>query len=471
MQLHSDAIAPVILGTTGILFFAVLGRFAARRLGQPSVLGELVMGIVLGTAGYLLSIDFIEVLREGTVVFDIVGRMLSGEPLEQAAAHLLNTDYAHLVDILSGPDGQAYLKVAQTVDVFSRYGVIFMLFLVGLETSLTDLKKVGRDSTFVSLIGVIAPFALGIAVTRLLLPEISLKADLFIAATLVATSIGITARVLTDLDRQKTPSARVVLGAAVIDDVLGLILLAVITGIIVSGEVALTEIGFIVAMSTLFFVVAFVFGPTFLHATIALVRHLDIVEAKMFISFLFVMMLAWVANLIGLATIIGAFTAGVILHDGYFHYWGDVKEHRLCIRDLIAPLETILVPIFFVLMGIQVKLETFLDAHVVLIAVLLTTVAIVGKLVSGLGASRKKNRLAIGLGMMPRGEVGLIFASLGKSLGVLGDSLFSSIVIMIVVTTVITPPLLKFALLRREEQDLPGDDNGNGDSETGRGCQ
>lgn len=457
MQLHSDAIAPVILGTTGILFFAVIGRFAARRLGQPSVLGELVMGIVLGTVGYVLSIDFIEVLREGTVVFDIVGEMLAGETLQEAASHLLNTEYQHLVTILGGPDGQAYLKVAQTVDVFSRYGVIFMLFLVGLETSLTDLKRVGRDSTIVSLIGVIAPFGLGIIITRLFMPEISLKADLFIAATLVATSIGITARVLTDLDRQKTPSARVILGAAVIDDVLGLILLAVVTGIIVSGEVALGEIAFIIAMSTLFFVVAFVLGPYFLKGAIALVRRLDIVEAKMFISFLFVMLLAWVANLIGLATIIGAFTAGVILHDGYFRDWGAVKEHRLCIRDLIAPLETILVPIFFVLMGIQVKLETFLDTHVVMIAVLLTVVAIIGKLVSGLGASRNKNRLAIGLGMMPRGEVGLIFASLGKSLGVLSDSLFSSIVIMIVVTTVVTPPLLKYALLRREEDNVDGD--------------
>ncbi len=169
----------------------------------------------------------------------------------------------------------------------------------------------------------------------------------------------------------------------------------------------------------------------------------------MFISFLFVMMLAWLANLIGLATIIGAFTAGVILHDGYFRHWGEKNEQQIRIKDLIAPLETILVPIFFVLMGIQVKLEMFLDLNVLLTALLLIAIAVVGKLVSGLGANKKCNRLAVGIGMMPRGEVGLIFASLGKSLGVISDSLFSSIVIMVVFTTLVTPPLLKAAVRRK----------------------
>ncbi|MGD8783217.1 MAG: cation:proton antiporter [Thioalkalispiraceae bacterium] len=449
MQLHTDVIAPVILGTTGILFFAVVGRFTARYFNQPSVLGELLVGILIGVLGYTFSIDFIEILREGPIVFDIVGEVLSGDSLEHAATTMVNGDYSrHLLEILSGPHGQDYFKVAQAVDIFSRYGVIFMLFLIGLETSLADMRKVGRDSTLVATIGVVVPFALGVVLTLVLLPEIDLQVDLFIAATLVATSVGITARVLKDINRMQTRSARVILGAAVIDDVLGLIMLAIVTGIIVSGSVDLLEIGLIIVMSALFFAVAFYFGPYFLKYIIWLVRHLDLVEAKIFISFLFVMALAWIANLIGLATIIGAFTAGVILHDGYFHHWGDEGKQSLSIKDLIAPLETILVPIFFVLMGIQVKLETLLEPNVILIAVLLTVIAIVGKLVSGLGARRASNRLAIGIGMMPRGEVGLIFASLGKSLGVISDSLFSSIVIMVLVTTLITPPLLKFAVLR-----------------------
>jgi Kef-type K+ transport system membrane component KefB len=452
MQLHTDVIAPVILGTTGILFFAVLGRFIARRFNQPSVLGELLVGILIGVLGYIFSIDFIEILREGPVVFDIVGEILHGDSLEHAAASMVNGDYSlHLLEILSGPHGQDYFKVAQAVDIFSRYGVIFMLFLIGLETSVADMRKVGRDSTLVAIIGVAVPFALGVVMTLVLLPDIELQVDLFIAATLVATSVGITARVLKDIGRMQTRSAKVIVGAAVIDDVLGLIMLAIVTGIIVSGSVNIMEIGGIILMSGLFFMVAFYFGPHFLKYIIWLVRHLDIVEAKIFISFLFVMALAWIANLIGLATIIGAFTAGVILHDGYFRHWGDAGKHSLSIKDLIAPLETILVPIFFVLMGIQVKLETLLAPDVLLIAVLLTLIAIVGKMVSGLAARRGTNRLAIGIGMMPRGEVGLIFASLGKSLGVISDSLFSSIVIMVLVTTLITPPLLKFAILRCSE--------------------
>jgi len=450
MQLHTDVIAPVILGTTGILFFAVLGRFIARRFNQPSVLGELLVGILIGTLGYLFSVDFIEILREGQVVFDIVGKVLAGDTLQHAAAILVNSgeDRRYLLEILSGPHGEDYFKVAQAVDIFSRYGVIFMLFLIGLETSVTDLRKVGRDSTLVAILGVITPYVLGLVMTLMLLPGIELQVDLFIAATLVATSVGITARVLKDLDRLQSRTAKVIVGAAVIDDVLGLIMLAIVTGIIVSGSVDLVEIGTIILLSGLFFLVAFYFGPYFLNFIIWLVRHLDIIEAKIFISFLFVMALAWIANLIGLATIIGAFTAGVILHDGYFRHWGDSGKHSLSIKDLIAPLETILVPIFFVLMGIQVKLETLLDPNVILIAVLLTVIAIVGKLVAGLGARRGNNRLAIGIGMIPRGEVGLIFASLGKSLGVISDSLFSAIVIMVLITTLITPPLLKFALLR-----------------------
>ena len=176
----------------------------------------------------------------------------------------------------------------------------------------------------------------------------------------------------------------------------------------------------------------------------------------MFVSFLFVMVLAWFANLVGLATIVGAFAAGVILHDGYFLKWGDVREHKFSIRDLISPLEVILVPIFFVLMGIQVKLETFLDPHVIIMGFGLIVAAVIGKLLSGLGASRGSSRLAIGMGMVPRGEVGLIFASIGKSLGVFSDALFSALILMVIVTTLMTPPLLKISLNRipdrREDQ-------------------
>lgn len=452
-EVHADPIAPVILGVTGILFFAVLGRFAARKIGQPSVLGELLMGVLLGNIGYWFGSDFIQVLREGPAIFKMVDLALAGDTLEHAAISALGDESGQaILKILHGPGGPALTQVAHTVDVFSRYGVIFLLFLVGLETSLTELRSVGSSSTRVALIGVIMPFVLGFAMARLLMPELSLNVDLFVAATLGATSIGISARVLQDLGKLQAPESRVILGAAVIDDVLGLIMLAVVSGIIVSGGFELANMVKVILLATLFLVSAFALGPWFLHQTIRLIKRLDVVEAKMFISFLFVMTLAWFANLVGLATIVGAFAAGVILHDAYFEHWGSVKEHRVSIRDLIAPLEVILVPIFFVLMGVQVKLESFLDSHVLIMAGGLIVAAILGKLISGLGADKGLNRLAIGIGMMPRGEVGLIFASIGKSLDVISDALFSALVLMVITTTLVTPPLLKMTMGRAPQQ-------------------
>ena len=448
---HVDPIAPVILGVTGILFFAVIGRFAARKLGQPSVLGELIMGVILGNIGYWLGLELIAVLREGPAIFDIMERVMIGEALAPTAAEILGSQTApQLVAILQGANGGAILQVAHTVDVFSRYGVIFLLFLVGLETSLQEMRQVGGPSLRVAIIGVVAPFLLGFSAARLLMPELSLNVDLFVAATLGATSIGISARVLQDLDQTQSRESHIILGAAVIDDILGLVMLALVSGIIVSGGIALYTVFSTIGLVVLFLVAAFAVGPYFLNYTIGLVERLDIIEAKMFISFLFVMVLAWFANLVGLATIVGAFAAGVILHDGYFKAW-DKGGSKIKIKDLITPLEVILVPIFFVLMGIQVKLETFLDRHVIIMAGGLIAAAVIGKVLSGFGASKHTNRIAIGIGMMPRGEVGLIFAAIGKSLNVISDELFSALVLMVIVTTLLTPPLLKLSFKRRKK--------------------
>jgi len=456
MLMHEDPIAPVILGVTGILFFAVLGRFGARKLGQPSVLGELLMGVLLGNVAWLFGVDMILVLREGTSVFEILQQVMGGASVPEAAAQILGPETSgRLLHILTGPYGSQMLQVAQTVDVFSRYGVIFLLFLVGLETSVTEMRQVGGNSMRVAVVGVVLPFVLGFSAARLLMPELSLNVDLFVAATLGATSVGITARVLHDLGHQNSREAHVILGAAVMDDILGLVMLAIVSGIIVSGGVAVGNVMSIVALAAMFLAGALLGGPYFLDFTIKLVRRLDLVEAKMFISFLFVMVLAWFANLVGLATIVGAFTAGLILHDGYFKHWGNHKDHQFSIKDLIMPLEVILVPIFFVLMGIQVKLETFLNWHVVTMAGGLLVAAVVGKVVSGLATSKGIKGWAVGVGMMPRGEVGLIFASIGKSLGVISDALFSAVVLMVIVTTVATPPLLKLALGRAPDAAAP----------------
>ena len=444
---HSDPIAPVLLSVTGILFVALLGRFSARKLGLPSVLGELLMGILIGNLAYLLGFDLVMVLREGPAFFDTVKDLLHCDSVELACIHAMSMEKAeHLLALLRGPHGSELIQVAQTLDVFSRYGIIFLLFMVGLRTSVEEMRQVGTDSIRVALIGVLLPFALGFAASRLLIPDIALHTSLFLGAALGATSVGITVMVLQELKMDGTRVAHIILGAAIIDDILGLLLLSIVSGIVVTGGIEAGQILIVIVMTSMFLAGALYLGPWLLRFIIYLVRHLDLMEAKMFISFLFVMVLAWMANLAGLATIVGAFTAGLIMHDAYFRYWGDEREHTVCIKDLIMPLEVILVPIFFVLMGIQVKLETFLDGQVLILSAGLLAAAIIGKLLAGLGASRGNNRWAVGIGMLPRGEVGLIFAAIGKSLGVIDDALFSAIVLMVILTTLLAPPLLKRSL-------------------------
>ena len=444
---HSDPIAPVLLGVTGILFVALLGRFGARKLGLPSVLGELGMGILIGNIAYLIGFDLVVVLREGPAFFDAVKELLHCDATELACIHALGPDKAeHMLALLRGPHGGELIQVAQTLDVFSRYGIIFLLFMVGLRTSIDEMRQVGPDSLRVAVIGVLLPFVLGFASSRLLIPDITLHTSLFLGAALGATSVGISVMVLQEMKMESTRVARIILGAAVIDDILGLLLLSVVSGIVVTGGIELGQILVVIVMTTMFLAGAIYLGPWLLRLIIHMVRHLDLMEAKLFISFLFVMLLAWMANLAGLATIVGAFTAGLIMQDAYFRHWGHEREHTVCIKDLIMPLEVILVPIFFVLMGIQVKLESFLSWHVIILSTGLLAAAIVGKLLAGFGASRDNNRWAIGIGMLPRGEVGLIFAAIGKSLGVIDDALFSAIVLMVILTTLLAPPLLKARL-------------------------
>lgn len=445
---HGDPIAPVILGVTSILAFAVIGRVAARRLNQPTVLGELLMGIILGNLAWYLGIDLITVLREGPEIFDIVTETLAGYPVgEVTTTHFGSAKGAELLEIIEGPGGGEVMQVAHAVDIFSRYGIIFMIFMVGLGTNVREMTEVGADSVRVAIIGVVVPVLLGLGAEMLLRPDLPFGSRFFVAATLAATSIGITANVLTELGKIDTREAHIILGAAVGDDVLGLILLAIVSGIVVSGSVDVAEIIKVVTVSALFLSAAVYLGPAIVKLAARITQRLDIVEAKMFTSYLFVMVLAWMANLAGLATIIGAFAAGVVLQDSFFRHNHNTNGHReLSIRELIMPLEVILVPIFFILMGMQVKLEAFMSWPVVTLAAGLLIAAVVGKLVSGLGAKKPANRLAIGVGMLPRGEVGLVFAAIGRTLGVIDDAIFSAIVLMVILTTLAAPPWLKQAL-------------------------
>lgn len=440
---HADPAASIIFWVTIIFFFGILGRYIAKKLNLPGVLGELLMGVLLGNVCYFFGLQLAVVLREGSAIFSILSSVVSGTSLHAAvSAYIPDAHYASQVTAaLSGSNGTNLFEIAFAVDTFSRYGVIFLLFMVGLESSVAELKHTGRESLQVAIIGVVAPILLGLVVTFFLMPDASLAADLFVAATLSATSIGITARVLKDMKKLHTREAKTILGAAMIDDVLGLIILAIVSSIVIRGMIDMLVVSRVVVLAGVFFFGALWIGPWVLRKMVSMFHSFDSWEAKLFTAFLFLMGMAWLATLAQLATIIGAFVAGIIIHDGFF----DSSTHKteLTVQTLVAPFEAILAPIFFMLIGIQVKIETFFNWHVVLIACALILAAIIGKLLSGLGASAKDDRMLIGIGMLPRGEVGLVFASIGRTIGVISDDLFSAIILMVIVTTVVAPPWLK----------------------------
>lgn len=453
---HSDPVASVVLWVTLIFFFGVMGRYAAQMLNQPGVLGELLMGVFLGNLCYFFGVPLAIVLREGSEIFDIMGDVLAGSSVAKAVYSSMPTlpEAQKVTAVLKSSDGMNLIRVAYVVDSFSRYGVIFLLFMVGLETSIDEIKHTGKSSIRVALLGVVAPILLGFLVTLVLIPSASLKTDLFLAATLSATSVGITARVLKEMKKIRTREAKTILGAAMIDDVLGLVILAMVSSVVLTGIVEVTTLGRVMLQVVLFFAGALLMGPWLLRQMIRFFQFLEPWESKLAISFVFVMMLSWLATVVQLASIIGAFAAGLIIHDGFFdgHALEGGKRDKQ-IRELVAPLESLLAPLFFMLIGIQVKLEAFFDWHVILIALGLTVAAVLGKIVSGLGGSKKDDRLLIGIGMLPRGEVGIVFASIGRTLGVLSDDLFSAIILMVIITTFMAPPWLKQRYAKQQVTD------------------
>jgi len=450
---HTDPVASVVLWVTLIFFFGLMGRYAAQLLHQPGVLGELLMGVLLGNLCFFFGLPLAILLREGGAIFDIMGDVLSGSSIAQAVYTQLPNlpETEQITAVLKGSNSINLIRVAYVVDSFSRYGVIFLLFMVGLETSIDEIKHTGKESIRVALLGVFVPILLGFLVTLLLIPQGSLKTDLFLAATLAATSVGITARVLKEMNQLRTREAKTILGAAMIDDVLGLIILAIVSSVVLTGVIEVGVLVRVVMQVILFFAGVLLIGPWVLRRLVYVFRFLEPWESKLAISFVFVMTLSWLATLVQLASIIGAFAAGLIIHDGFFDGHALEGKRDKQIRDLVAPLESLLAPLFFMLIGIQVKLESFLDWHVLMIALGLTVAAVLGKLVSGLGAAKKDDRLLIGIGMLPRGEVGLVFASLGRTLGVLSDELFSAIILMVIITTFMAPPWMKARYAKQQK--------------------
>lgn len=413
-QGHGDSVSSLLLALAILLPSAKLAGLTVEKLGQPAVLGELLAGMVLGNLS------------------------------------------------LMGLHGLEYLKSDVAVEILASLGVILLLFEVGLESSLADLLKVGFSSLLVATIGVILPFGLGWLVSASILSGHSFYVHTFIGATLCATSVGITSRVLKDIGKIRSREAKIILGAAVIDDILGLIVLAIVSGMILGASsgaaFSVGSVVWLVAKVVIFLAGSLILGVFFIPHLFRQVAKAGIKGTLFSLSLSFCFLLSYLATLIDLAAIVGAFAAGLILEGIPFEKY--LREEERSLEDMLHPLSAFLVPLFFIQMGLKIDLSSLLRLDVLGLASALTAVAILGKQACGLGAlERNLNRLSIGVGMIPRGEVGLIFAGVGLTLSVGGEriideGIFAAILVMIMVTTLITPPLLQWSFGRADRSGI-----------------
>ncbi len=419
------------------LFFAIL-LFAAKiggvveKFGQPSVLGELAAGIVLSFFAFI-GFGFIEEIRQNSILLFL-----------------------------------------------AEFGAVLLLFKIGLESNIGKMTRVGFGAFFVAIIGVVVPFALGaFLVGPYLFPYVSFTAHLFIGASLVATSVGITASVFQNLNAIKSRACQIVLAAAVIDDVLGLLILAIVSAVASGNSVTLSYVSILAMKSFGFLIIAITFGNLFAKS---LSRLFSLIHTgtgmKFSLALIFALIYVYIAQIVGLAPIIGAFAAGLVLDavhfkdfnvsfatyelqkiqkkykklsshlDEYIH-----KAEHTHIERMISSMGLIFIPLFFTYTGLQIDFSSLLNPSLYVSAILLSIAAIFGKIISGYAAPGDwREKMLVGVSMIPRGEVGLIFASTGKALGVVTNELYSIIVLVIIITTGIAPILIKTIYSMKHKQ-------------------
>jgi len=383
-------IAELLLALIAIFVAAKVFGELAERIGQPAVLGELLGGVLIGVSGL------------------------------------------HLVD-----------PHDVTIHLLSELGVILLLFLIGLETDLRKLMQVGGSATAVAVVGVALPFLGGFAFGELL--GYRVMVSLFLGASLTATSVGITARVLSDLGHLKDDESQVILGAAVVDDIIGLVLLTLIGTLAQGGELTFLGVGRIILVAFGFVILAILIGSQLAPMLIRAIDRIEMSRGLLFSAIVFAFVLAWLADRVGSAIIIGSFAAGLVLartHRG--------KEIEREVHDIAQ----FFIPIFFVVVGAAVDLRSINpfdpNARTFLwIGLGLTVVGIIGKVAAGFVVWKKGlERTVIGVGMIPRGEVGLIFATIGLSSKLINSGLYSAVALMVMLTTFVTPPLLRKLLVQ-----------------------
>jgi Kef-type K+ transport system membrane component KefB len=431
---HESNFPLVFLFVITMLLAGRVGALA-ERFRQPAVLGELLMGVLLAAIALLPGLH------------GIIG--LTADPLVVGIAEI---------------------------------GVLLLLFRTGLESNIHEMKRVGVKALIVAVVGVTLPFVGGFAAAKLLMPGLDNNVYLFLGATLTATSVGITARVFKDLNVLKSLEAQIVLGAAVIDDILGLLILAIVGGIVSAGHIEFATVAVLCIKALAFLAGAIVIGQL---AAPRLGRFAAGIHGgvgmKMALALGFCAAFSYAASaLAGLAPIVGAFAAGLILDPVHFnrfaapqltgrirdwaarlkgHANAEVltemeevahREEHAHVENLIEGISNFFVPIFFVYTGLQVNLHVFADLKTVFVALIITAVAFVGKVACGYAAGKGLDHKLIGFGMVPRGEVGLIFLNVGKGLGVVTDQIFAIGVIMVILSTLLTPPILSAMIQKKQ---------------------
>jgi Kef-type K+ transport system membrane component KefB len=426
----SLVLASVLLSLVVIYLASRLGGELCTRIHLPPVLGELVSGVLVGASGlhWLVFPTDHTTANESQIM-----------QLLQLSVHL------------SPEQLQAtFLASSQVIAVLAELGVVILLFEIGLASDVIQLLQVGPQAAGVAVVGVTVPFLLGTGGLILGFGIPTLPA-IFTGAALTATSIGITAKVLAELRRLDTPEGQIIVGAAVLDDVLGIIVLAVVGGLIHSGRIDGGKVAVLMASATVFLVGGLVAGRALSGFFVSLVNYLQTRGQLLVAALVFVFALSYVGVVIQLEAILGAFVAGLILAE---------TEKADELKAQVAPIADMLVPVFFVVVGARTDvsvLNPFVASNRegLLLAAFLVGVAGLGKLVTGLTVVHRPdlNGLAIGVGMIPRGEVGLVFVAYGNTSGVLSPALQAALIVMVILTTFMAPPLLRLAF---EKGDPPG---------------
>lgn len=430
--------APLVLA--GVLLSLVVIYVASKLIGEicarlnlPPVLGELIGGVLVGISALNLL-----VFPENGQYHSLILNILETTTGLEAAA----------VPSVAG-------SISEVISVLSEIGVIILLFEIGLESDLKELIRVGPQAALVAVVGVALPFTFG-TVGLISLFGVPTIPAIFAGAALTATSIGITAKVLAEIGQLSSKEGQIIIGAAVLDDVLGIIVLAVVASLAKTGEIQVTNIVYLIVGATVFLIGAILLGRLLSPYFVSLVDRLQTRGQLILPSLIFAFVLAYIGAAIQLEAILGAFAAGLVLAE---------TEKRKDLEELIIPIADIFVPIFFVVVGAKTDVSVLNpfdpnNREGLIIATFLVVVAILGKVATGLAIFGQPgiNRLAIGIGMIPRGEVGLVFAGVGAATGILSESLDAAIIVMVILTTFLAPPLLR-VVFQRETTSEPSSES------------